>query len=64
MKRSPCCDARVSASLGDGVLIGSCGECGVAVVRRNPYTGKEETLAPGDSPWAPFTGAPKPGECG
>jgi hypothetical protein len=47
---SPCHDAKILLSLGDGVLIGSCESCGDSVVRRNPRTGVEEWLD-GQSPW-------------
>ncbi len=47
---SPCCNATISASLGDGVLIGSCTKCKDNVIRQNPKTGAEEWLD-GKSPW-------------
>jgi hypothetical protein len=47
---SPCHDAKILLSLGDGVLIGSCESCGDNVVRRNPGTGVEEWLD-GHPPW-------------
>jgi hypothetical protein len=47
---SPCCGAKMSASLGDGVLIGTCDKCGTNVYRLNPKTWKEEWLD-GKSPW-------------
>lgn len=49
-KRSPCCDAKIDASLGDGVLIGSCSVCGKNILRLNPETGAQEWLD-GRSPW-------------
>jgi hypothetical protein len=48
--QSPCCGARLFASLGDGVLIGTCAACGVAAVRMNPKTGVDEWLD-SKSPW-------------
>jgi len=46
-----CCrGARISMSLGDGVLIGSCSRCDKNVVRINPRTGNQEWLH-GESPW-------------
>lgn len=47
---SPCCNAPVNGSLGDGVLIGSCSKCDESVVRLNPKTGIQEWLD-GHSPW-------------
>jgi hypothetical protein len=47
---SPCCNARISASLADGVLTGSCDKCHKDVIRRNPETGQQEWLD-GQSPW-------------
>lgn len=47
---SECCDAPILASLGDGVLIGSCSGCGKNVIRKNPRTGALEWLD-GRSPW-------------
>ncbi|HZT98983.1 MAG TPA: hypothetical protein VFA10_04950 [Ktedonobacteraceae bacterium] len=47
---SPCHQAVIEASLGDGVLIGSCSACGTNVVRVSPRTGKQEWLD-GESPW-------------
>jgi hypothetical protein len=49
-KTSPCHGARIDASLGDGVLMGSCHECGEPVVRLNPDTAVYEWLD-GKSPW-------------
>lgn len=51
---SPCCDARIDMSLGDGVPIGSCSKCSNYVVRVNPKTNVEEWLD-GNSPWTPDT---------
>ena len=48
--KSPCCNAPIGSSLGDGVLIGSCNSCYKPVVRVNPETGVEEWLD-GKSPW-------------
>lgn len=48
--KSPCCNASVGASLGDGVLLGSCSKCFEVVVRKNPRTGAVEWLD-GESPW-------------
>lgn len=50
--KSECCNARISASLGDGVLLGTCRECMKIVIRKNPRTGKREWLD-GESPWTP-----------
>ena len=47
---SPCHQAPIEASYGDGVLIGSCSTCGKDVVRVNPRIGKQEWLD-GNSPW-------------
>jgi len=47
---SSCHDAPLDTSLSDGVLVGSCRECGHNVVRVNPRTGVEEYLD-GASPW-------------
>lgn len=47
---SPCCSVNIDASLGDGVLIGSCSKCSQNVCRVNPRTGKAEWLE-GKSPW-------------
>ena len=47
---SPCHQATIDGSLGDGVLIGSCSECFESVVRINSMTGKAEWLD-GKSPW-------------
>ena len=47
---SPCHQATISTSLGDGVLIGSCSVCDEPVVRVNPRTGRQEWLD-GHSPW-------------
>jgi len=47
---SPCHNAKIGFSLGDGVQIGSCQECYKDVVRINPQTGVEEWLD-GKSPW-------------
>jgi hypothetical protein len=50
LKCSPCCDDKIYASLGDGVLVGSCAKCGKDVIRKNPRTGKIELLN-GESAW-------------
>ncbi len=47
---SPCHNVKLIASLGDGVLIGSCGECYKNISRVNPATGVTEWLD-GKSPW-------------
>lgn len=47
---SPCHEATVIASLGDGVLIGSCSVCYTNIVRTNLRTGLVEWLD-GNSPW-------------
>lgn len=47
---SECCKAKIDGSLGDGVLIGSCGECHKMVCRVNPRTRRREWLD-GASPW-------------
>jgi len=47
---SPCCNASIGMTLGDGVQIGSCNQCFKNVVRINPNTGVEEWLD-GESPW-------------
>ena len=52
LRGSPCCGAKVEASLGDGVFIGSCSQCGGNVCRVNPRTGELEWLD-GESPWTP-----------
>jgi hypothetical protein len=43
-RKSPCCNARVWASLGDGVLLGSCPKCLKVVYRINPSTGDVERV--------------------
>ncbi|MBU0531561.1 MAG: hypothetical protein ABIG32_01255 [Candidatus Uhrbacteria bacterium] len=48
--KSPCCNATIDGSLGDGVLIGSCAKCGQSVCRVDPKTRKAEWLD-GESPW-------------
>ena len=48
--QSPCCSATIEGSRGDGVMIGSCSNCGKSVVRQNPKTGVQEWLD-GRSPW-------------
>lgn len=48
---SPCHQAPISASRGDGVVIGSCSTCGAAVCRLNPRTGVSEWLG-AESPWS------------
>jgi hypothetical protein len=48
--KSECCGAKIYASLGDGVLIGSCAACDKIVCRMNPRTGRSEWLD-GESPW-------------
>lgn len=48
--KSPCCDAVIHGSRGDGVFVGSCSVCTAYVVRLNPRTGVEEWLD-GKSPW-------------
>lgn len=52
--RSPCHNARVSTSLGDGVLIGWCETCDKPVVRYNQKAGRDEWLD-GESPWTTRT---------
>jgi hypothetical protein len=49
--KSECCGATIYASLGDGVLMGSCSACGDEVCRINPRTGTSEWLD-GTSPWS------------
>lgn len=49
--KSACCDAPLSGSLGDGVLIGSCSKCYQNQTRVNPRTGTVEWLD-GKSPWS------------
>jgi hypothetical protein len=52
MKKSKCCDATIDASLGDGILMGSCSKWGKTVARINPKTGKEEDLESHNfNPW-------------
>jgi len=48
--RSPCCEAEIFGSLGDGVLIGTCSFCHKDVSRVNPRTGDGEWLD-GQSPY-------------
>lgn len=48
---SPCHSAGIDFSLGDGVMIGSCGVCQQDVCRVNPQTGQHEWLD-GESPWS------------
>lgn len=48
--KSPCCNAQIDASRGDGVTIGSCANCGTNVCRINPRTDQQEWLN-GKSPW-------------
>lgn len=48
--KSECCGAQIYASLGDGVLIGSCAACEKPICRINPRTGENEWLD-GESPW-------------
>lgn len=48
--KSKCCGSKVYLSYGNGVLIGSCGECSVDVSRINTKTGESEWLD-GQSPW-------------
>ena len=47
---SPCCDAAIWLSRGDGVMIGSCGQCLSMVCRINPRSGVAEWLD-GEDPW-------------
>ena len=47
---SPCCGVAIDCSRGDGVTMGSCSKCGVAIIRVNPQTGAQEWLD-GQSPW-------------
>ncbi len=49
MKLSPCHGAKVYVSLGDGVLAGSCAECGEDVVRLNPKTRRWEVAEVGET---------------
>lgn len=55
MTLSPCHNEPLIASLGDGVMIGSCPICFAPVARINPQTGQAEWLD-GSSPW---TAAPR-----
>ena len=48
--KSSCCDATISASLADGVLVGSCSKCQSNLMRLNPQTGQTEWLD-GAPPW-------------
>ncbi len=47
---SPCCKATIRASLGDGILLGSCEACGQTVCRTNPRTYRNEWRN-GADPW-------------
>lgn len=47
---STCHGCLTSLSRADGVFVGWCQECNVAIVRINPRTGAEEFLD-GRSPW-------------
>lgn len=49
---SPCCNATIYISRGDGVMIGTCSKCLDDVCRVNPRTGQHEWLD-GKSPWYP-----------
>lgn len=50
MIKSECCDAPITGTLGDGVLIGWCSKCEEHVSRMHPTNGKLEWLD-GESPW-------------
>ena len=50
MTISPCHNAAIFGSLGDGVVIGSCSVCGKMVTRRDRRSGVPEWLD-GESPW-------------
>ena len=43
-KASKCCGAKIWASLGDGVLMGTCSKCMKTVCQVNPKSGKQEWL--------------------
>ena len=49
-KLSPCCKAKMYATLSDGVMIGLCDNCNEPCCRINPATGAAEWLD-GKSPW-------------
>ena len=52
VKESPCCGAKLYASLADGVLVGSCADCGRIVIRLNPKNDQYEDLRFHDcNPW-------------
>lgn len=46
-KKSKCCKAKIWASLGDGIMMGTCSECMKTVCRINPKTGKQEWIYAG-----------------
>ncbi len=50
MEKSPCCDARIYASLGDGVMMGTCEQCNEVVVRINPNTSEIEAPTKSERP--------------
>ncbi len=50
VRLSPCCNAGIVATSGDGVLIGMCSACFTPLLRIHPLTGEEEWLD-GRSPW-------------
>ena len=50
--QSPCCNAKIYTSLGDGVLIGTCRVCLEDICRVNPRTHETEWLN-GKSPHYP-----------
>jgi hypothetical protein len=52
VRLSPCCNADLVATSGDGVIIGMCSACFTPLVRIHPLTGEEERLD-GRSPWVP-----------
>ena len=48
-RRSKCCDARVTGSLADGVLVGWCEKCGASVCKLG--AGGQIIELDGGSPW-------------
>ena len=48
--KSECCGATITATLGDGVLLGWCFGCKKPICRMNPRTGENEWLD-NESPW-------------
>ena len=58
---SPCHQATIGSSYGDGIMIGHCSECKTNVVRLNPRTGMQEWLNC-NSPWTSENLEPLPDE--